>query len=281
VLIHVQHEVIFNEVRAHLGGEMTAAQQSLLSYDFAIIRQLFIVGGLTAAILLFAWPRLKVASWRFGRRVRRGLVIAAVCGLVLVNIAKFGGYCLKREYTIIDMAESLDRVTSDGVLLVGDCATTLSLEADVRSLPAYGELIRRGDYQTLEQQPITHFLIRFPTVLDYLEENFPGFENTLAPVGRYRLCGRDATVIRFGEWPGYPVTYVPTEFEDGMMHLSGGRADTAASLFQSFLADHLDSYEAMLGLAVCLSVSGNTSGAREVLDRAIAIAPAGALEYHL
>lgn len=280
-LIHIQHDIIFHGFRPGPGQYVTSAQQALLKYDLAIVPQVVIMGGLAAGILLLAGRRLGAAAWRFSRPVRKNLVLAAVGGLVLLNIAKFGDYCMNRKHTIIDMAGSLDRVTSDGVFLVGDCATTISLEADVRSLPAYGELIRRGDYQTLEQQPITHFLIRYPTLYEFLTNNFQGFEQKTVPVCRYRLCGRDATVIRFEQWPGYPVTYVPTEFEDGMMHLSRGRADTAASLFQSFLADHPDSYEAMLGLAVCLSVSGNTSGAREVLDRAIAIAPAGALEYHV
>jgi hypothetical protein len=281
VLIHVQHDVIFHSFRPDPRGYVTSTQQALLKYDLAIVPQVLVIGGLAVGVLLLAGRRLKAAQWRFRRPVRKNLVLAAVGGLVLLNIAKFGDYCMNRKHTIIDMAESLERVTSGGVFLVGDCATTLSLEAGFRSLPTYGVLIQRGDYRALEQQPITHFLIRFPTLYEFLTSHYPGFEQETVPVGRYRLCGRDATVIRFEEWPGYPVSYAPSEFEDGMLRLSRGHVDTAAGLFRSFLEDHPDSYEAMLGLAVCLSVSGDIGAAWEMLDEAIEIAPAGALEYHV
>jgi 4-amino-4-deoxy-L-arabinose transferase-like glycosyltransferase len=281
VLIHVQHDVIFKILQPNLGGTLTAAQQSLAQYDLSIAKQLLLTGGVAAGILLLAGRNLRRASLRFRRGTRKNLAVLAIAALVVLNLVKFAGYCASRTYSIVNMAESLERVTSPGAFIVGDCATTLSLETDFRTLPSYGEIIRRDDRKHFEQYPITHFLIRFPTLYEYLEANYPDFRAGYAPVDRYGLCGREATVIRYEAWPGYPDSYAPSEFERAMSLLSKGDIASAKPLFESFLGEHPDSYEAMFGLAICISVSGEIEAARDMLHRGIEIAPEGALSYHV
>jgi 4-amino-4-deoxy-L-arabinose transferase-like glycosyltransferase len=281
VFIHVQHDIIFKVIQPYLGGAMPASEQALARYDFSILQQLLVMGGASAAIMFLFGRNLREASWKFGRATRKNLVLAAVAALVLLNLGMFGDYCADRKYTIMTMAESLERVTSRGGFVVGDCATTLSLETDFRTLPSYGEVIRQGDKARFEQYPITHFLIRFPTLHEYLTDNYPAFPTTYVPVNRYSLCGRDATVIRFEQWPGYPKTYSPTRFEEGMFRLSRGHVNNALTEFEAFLESEPESYEAMFGSAVCLAVMDRQDEARAKLEAAIEIAPSGALEYHV
>jgi hypothetical protein len=281
VLIHIQHDIIFKIIQPYLGGAMPASRQAIARYDFSILQQLLVIGGATAGIMFLFGRNLRGASWRFGRRTRKNLAIVAIAALVLLNLGKFGDYCANRKYSIMTTAESLERVTSPGVFVVGDCATTLSLETDFRTLPSYGEVIRRDDKAGFEKYPITHFLIRFPTLHEYLTENYPAFAATYIPVNRYSLCGRDATVIRFEQWPAYPETYAPTRFEDGMLGLSLGQVSNALTEFEAFLKEEPGSYEAMFGSAVCLAVMDRSDEARAKLGGAIEIAPSGALEYHV
>jgi hypothetical protein len=281
VFIHLQHDIIFRAVRPGVRGYVTSAQQSLLRYDMAILPQILLTGGIGFALILFLGKSLGNATWSFAPRVRRDMLIVALGSFLVLNIARFADYCVNRKYSLVEMAESLERITSPGVFLVGDCATTLSLETDFRTLPSYGELIRRDDLEQLTSYPITHFLIRFPRLHEYLTENFPDFATRCIPVARYYLCGREATVVRYEQWPGYPSTYSPSDFEEGMMLLSRGHVNNALSRFQSFLEEHPDSYEAMFGEAICLSVSGDIGGARAALDQAIEIAPPDALPYHV
>ena len=281
LLIHVQHDVIFKILQPHLSGTLTSSQQALAGYDFSITKQLLLTGGVAVGILLLAGRNLGRASLRFRRGTRKNLAVIAVAALVLLNLAKFTDYCANRKYSIMIMAEGLERVTSPGVFIVGDCATTLSLETDFRTLPSYGEIIRRDDRRSFEQYPITHFLIRFPTLYEYLDSNYPDFKTGYAPVDRYGLCGREATVVRYEAWPGYPASYTPSEYEEAMSFLSRGDIGSAKPLFESFLREHADSYESMFGLAICLSVSGEIEAAREILQRGIEIAPEGALSYHV
>lgn len=281
VFIHVQHDIIFQVIKPNVGGAMTASQQALARYDMAIIQQMLVAGGAAAGMLLLLGRRLRAASWKFRRGTRKNIVIAALGALIVLNLAWFGDYSASRKYTIVETAESLERVTAAGVFIVGDCSTTLSLETDFRTLPSYGEVIRRDDREGFEQYAITHFLVRFPTLYEYLEKNYPDFTTTYVPVGRYRLCGRDATVIRYEQWPGFPESYVPSRFEDGMFRLSRGHVSNAFHEFEVHLEEHPDSYEAMMGMAICLSVMDRGEEARARLKEAIEIAPDGALEYHV
>lgn len=281
LLIHVQHDSIFKILELHRRGILTVPQQTIAGYDLSIAKQILLTGGVVAGILLLAGRNLRRASLRFRRGTRRNLALIAVAALVVLNLAKFADYCANRKYSVMTMAESLDRVTSPGVFIVGDCATTLSLETDFRTLPSYGEIIRRDDTKNFEQYPITHFLIRFPTLYEYLENNYPDFKRGYAPVDRYGLCGRVATVVRYEAWPGYPASYIPSEYEDAMSLLSKGDIGSAKPLFESFLEEHAGSYESMFGLAICLSVSGEVDAARDILRRGIEIAPEGALSYHV
>jgi 4-amino-4-deoxy-L-arabinose transferase-like glycosyltransferase len=281
VLVHVQHDIIFLTLRPHLGGNLTAGQQSLARYDQAIAPQLLIMGGVSAGLLLVFGKSLRRASWTFGRAASRNLAIIAFGAVVVLNVAKFADYCAGRKYSIVETAKSLERVTSPGVFLVGDCATTLSLEAGFKTLPSYGELIRRDDREAFERYPVTHFLIRFPTLYEYLDKNYPDFKTDYSPVDRYMLCGREATVIRYEAWPGYPASYKPSDFEEAMSFLARGEVVNASGLFRSFLDEHPDSYEAMFGLAICLSMSGSIDEARSMLEEGIRIAPADALSYHV
>ncbi len=281
LLIHIQHDVIFEVLGLGSGGAGAASHPSLLRYDLAIVPQILIMGGIAAAVVFLSGRRLREASWRFGPAARRNLAVAAVGGFIVLNLAKFADYCADRRYSIAETAESLDRVISPGAFVVGDCATTLSLETRFRTLPSYGEIIRRRDAETFERYPITHFLIRFPTLYEYLEETYPDFRMSCVPVGKYMLCGRVATVVRYEAWAGYPASYEPTGYEEGMTLLARGDAAAALRAFRSFLDEHPESYEAMFGVAICLSVSGDLNEARAILAEGIRIAPAGALSYHV
>jgi Tfp pilus assembly protein PilF len=68
---------------------------------------------------------------------------------------------------------------------------------------------------------------------------------------------------------------------DGMFRLSRGHVNNAYHEFETHLEEHNDSYEAMFGMAICLSVMDRADEARARLDEAIEIAPKGALEYHV
>jgi hypothetical protein len=66
-----------------------------------------------------------------------------------------------------------------------------------------------------------------------------------------------------------------------MLRLSRGHVSNAYHEFEVHLEEHPDSYEAMLGMAVCLSVMDRADEARMRLSEAIEIAPRGVLEYHV
>jgi tetratricopeptide (TPR) repeat protein len=177
-----------------------------------------------------------------------------------------------RRYSLVKAAESLERVLSDGVFMVGDCSTTLSLETGFRTLPAYGDLIRYQEKEAFEQYPITHFLLRFPTLFEYLKENYPGAADGMIPVRSFVLCGRYATVVRFPAWPGYAqAAYVPSGYENGFEALARGRLEEAGAAFEAFLERNPESPEALAALAVCKLQAGRVEEAESVVRKALVL----------
>jgi tetratricopeptide (TPR) repeat protein len=182
----------------------------------------------------------------------------------------------------VDGAHSLGRVLSDGVFLVGDCATTMSLEAGFRTLPAYGDLIRYEERAEFERYPITHFVLRFPTLYEYLTENYPGFAQNISIVRTFALCGRDATVVRYEGWPGYAESgYQPSRYEVAMAHLARGEFDAAVPALEEHLAANKDSYEALVSLAVCRIQTNQADAAVAAMERALEINPRDATSHEI
>jgi tetratricopeptide (TPR) repeat protein len=209
-------------------------------------------------------------------------VVIILVGMALLNTVRFAGFASERKYSIVEGARSLDRILSDGVFLVGDCATTMSLEADFRTLPAYGDLIRYDEREQFERYPITHFILRFPTLYEYLQKHYPGFSESIAAVRTFPLCGRDATIVRYEAWPGFAKSgYKPSDFEVAMGLLQAGQFEQASGVFEAFLAARSDSYEALVGLAICRMRSGRSDDAVALMEQALEITDRDALSYEI
>jgi tetratricopeptide (TPR) repeat protein len=166
--------------------------------------------------------------------------------------------------------------------MVGDCSTTLSLEAGFKSLPAYGDLIRYDEKEEFGKYPVTHFLLRFPTLYEYLDRNYPDFKNQMMAVASFMLCGREATVVRFHGWPGNSaVEYSPSLFERAMDQLRGGEFDAGGRLLESFLKDHPDCHTARSLLAFSKLQAGKAEEALAEARRALELSTRDALSYEI
>jgi 4-amino-4-deoxy-L-arabinose transferase-like glycosyltransferase len=282
-LIHIQQDVLYRVLSgARASGGLTQSQMSLYRFQAAVWPKVLIFGGISAALTFVFRRRITSAKVVLPARAGKAIVLVILMGIALLNTVKFAQYVSDRKYSIVEGAESLDRVLSDGVFLVGDCSTTMSLENDFRSLPAYGDLIRYDEREDFEKYPITHFILRFPTLYEYLAKNYDNFNSRLSPVKTFVLCGRDATIVRYEAWPGYAQSgYVPSEYEVGMEMLRSGRFDEAKRTLDGFLVKHPDSYEALVGLAICRIQTGDRDGAFSSIERALELNRRDALSYEI
>jgi hypothetical protein len=255
VLIHFQQDIIYRTLSrgaALVAGRLSPGEISLYNFHLATWWHVLIYGGIAAAVTLIFKHRIAGARVSFAHRGFKFVAIGVLLGFVVTHSLSFAGYISGRRYSIMDAAGSLKRVLSDDVFLVGDCSTTLSLEAGFRTLPAYGDLIRYEEKEAFEHYPVTHFLLRFPTLFEYLRDTYPGSVDRMVVVRSFVLCGRGATVVRMPEWPGYArAAYVLSRYEIGFDALRRSQVAEARSEFEQFLGEHPDSYEALTALAIC------------------------------
>jgi hypothetical protein len=281
VVFHFQQEIVFQIMtggKVVLVNEMNAFQKSLYKYQFMIFPQLVVFGGLCLALVLFFHRRIAGARLQLSHGAAKRIFIGAMAVVVAVGTVRFTLYAADRKYSIVESARSLSRVFSDGVLLAGDCSAVISLETNFKTLPSYGDLIRYKEKDLLEQYPVTHFILRFPTLFEYLSANYPDFEEVAEPVRIFGLCGREATIVTYGEWPGSKrSSYRPSGYELAVSSLHADDIATAADLFQAFLSKHPDSYEALWGLCLCAFRDGREQDAKALIERALELTDRDAL----
>jgi hypothetical protein len=285
VLIHIQHDLVFRILSggsAMMGRPSTPGMVSLYRFHLSSLRHLLIFGGLALAVCLIFRGRLLGARLKL-RRSWTGPVLAVVLlAFVSINMVSFARYAAGRRYTIIDTARSLKQILSAGVFMVGDCSTTLSLETGFRTLPAYGDLIRYDEKEKFGKYPVTHFLLRFPTLYEYLDRNYPEFKSQMTAVASFMLCGREATVVRFEAWPGDSAAdYSPSLFERAMDQVRGGEFVAGSRLLESFIDDHPDSYTARSLLAFSRLQTGQADEALAEARRALELTHRDALSYEI
>ena len=273
VILHVQQEIVFQIMtggKVVLVNEMNDFQKSLYKYQFMVFPQLLIFGGLAVAITMFFHDRISRGKPFLPVPRARRLFNIAVVAVVLLGGLRFGLYAAERRYSVVEAGKSLTRVFSKSVFMAGDCSSILSLDTDFKTLPSYGDLIRHKEKTLFEQYPVTHFILRFPTLFEYLNENYPDFEEVAVPVRIFSLCGREATIVRYVEWPGYASShYTPTQYERAVELLHIDDVEGARDLFRQFLTGHPDSYEAIWGLALCEYRDGNLAEAKTLIERAL------------
>ncbi len=284
VLIHIQQDIIHQVISraGSAGGGLTPGQMSLYRFGLSVWPKVLIFGGAAVVLTLIFRRRIVSAKAALPYGFRKTVFWLMVAGIVILNSAMFLGYVDQRKYSIVDGAASLDRVLSDGAFLVGDCSTTMSLESGFRTLPAYGDLIRYDEREEFEKYPVTHFVIRFPTLYEYLTKNHTDFNQKMVPVRNFVLCGRDAVIVRYEDWPGYGLSsYKPSGFEQAMGLLNEGLIDGARSGFESFLGRRQDSYEALVGLAICDLQQGRNDDAARALEKVFELTDRDALSHEI
>ena len=282
VLIHVQHDIIYQILTGDGGGPLAPSKAALYRFHLSTLRHVLIFGGASAAVCLLFGKRIRRGKVAISRHRSRLIVSLIILCLVVVNSGKFARYAYGRRYSILDGGRSLERVLSPGVFMVGDCSTTLSLETGFRSLPAYGDLIRYDEKEEFEKYPVTHFLLRFPTLFEYLTKNYPDFAERSIPLINFVLCGREATVVRYPDWPGHgPEPYSPTDYEEAMDLIRNRQPDPACQLLEGFVSKRPDSHEGLSMLAICKLHSGKTEEAKLAAERALELTGRDALSYEV
>jgi 4-amino-4-deoxy-L-arabinose transferase-like glycosyltransferase len=283
-MMHLQDDIIFKIISAARagGGGLSPAQISLYRFHGSSLRQILIFGVASVVITLLARKAMTRRQVIIPRRLRGVIALGVVSLIVVLNTGKFVEFARNRRYSIIDCARSLDRVLTERVFLVGDCATTISLETDFRTLPSYGDLIRYDEREKFEQYPITHFIVRFPRLFEYLSEKYPEFAREALAVRSFGLCGKEAAIVRYEEWPGYgEASYTPSGFETGMALLRGRRMEEAYRAFESFLRERPESYEALVGQAMCLLYMNRREEARTTIEKVFGMTERDALSYEI
>jgi 4-amino-4-deoxy-L-arabinose transferase-like glycosyltransferase len=284
VLIHVAQEIVHRVVTnaSSSAGGLSPGEMSLYRFEVSVWPKILIFGGAAVLLALLFKRRIVSAKAVMPYGFRRAAFALAVAGIVIISCVMFARYAENRQYSIVDAAGSLERVLSKGAFLVGDCSTTMSLDAGFKTLPAYGDLIRYDEKKEFEAYPVTHFVLRFPTLYEYLTKNYPDFTDSMMPVRSFVLCGRDALVVRYEEWPGYRLSnYKPSEFEQAMGFLKQGRLQEARDAFETFLEQRPDSYEALIGVAICDLQVGRTDDAAHSLERVFELTDRDALSHEI
>ena len=273
VLIHLQQDLIYRTLSGGgplVSGRLSPGEISLYNFHLSVWWHILIYGGIAAALTLIFRDRIKRARVSFAHSAFKPVGAILLLGFVIIHLMNFAGYADGRRYSIVDTAGSMKRILSDGVFMVGDCSTTLSLETGFRTLPAYGDLIRHKEKEVFEQYPVTHFLLRFPTLFEYLRDTYPDAVERMAAVRSYVLCGRGATLVRMPEWPGYSqASYVPSGYEIGFDALRRGDLAEARRAFERFLREEPGSYEALSALAICELQAGRIEEAEAAAGKAL------------
>jgi len=285
VLIHLQHDLVFRILSggaALMGRPSTPGMVSLYRFHLSTLQHLLIFGGAALGVCLIFRGRLLRGRPKLKREWTAPVLAIVLIGFVLINTVSFARYAADRRYTIFDSSRSLKRILSDGVFMVGDCSTTLSLETGFKSLPAYGDLIRYDEKEEFGKYPVTHFMLRFPTLYEYLDKNYPEFKNQMTAVASFMLCGREATVVRYDAWPGNSgMKYSPSLFERAMDQMRGGEPLVSVQLLESFLEHNPDSYTARSLLAFARLQTGQADEALAEAGRALDLTTRDALSYEI
>jgi hypothetical protein len=281
MILHIQQEIVFQVMtggRVVLVNEMNAFQKSLYAYQFMVFRHVLIYGGLALAITLFFHERISSGGAGLSLRGARRLFVTVVAIVIAAGTLRFAWYAADRKYSVVETGRSLTRVLSEGVLLVGDCSAIIALETDFKTLPSYGDLIRHEEKERFEQYPITHFILRFPTLFNYLSKTYPDFDTAATPVRIFGLCGREATIVRYDDWPGFKQAhYTPTPYEIGTMKLREEDIVGARRSFEEDLARNPGCYEDLWGLALCDYREGDYEDSQRTIEKALAITKRDAL----
>jgi hypothetical protein len=285
VLIHIQHDLVFRVLSggaALMGRPSSPGMVSLYRFHLSTLQHLLIFGGVALIVCIFFRGRLLSARPKLKRSWTGPVLAILLIAFAIINTVSFARYAAGRRYTILDSSRSLKRLLSDGVFMVGDCSTTLSLETGFRSLPAYGDLIRYDEKEEFGKYPVTHFLLRFPTLYEYLDKNYPDFKSQMIVVTSFMLCGREATVVRYGGWPGSSgAKYSPSLFERAMDQMRGGESVVGAQLLESFLNEHPDSYTGRSLLAFARLQTGEAEVALAEARRSLELTDRDALSYEV
>jgi len=278
VLIHVYQDIVFRLLRS---GGASRGTWLVTSYQ-SVWLKIAICLAIGVALWFMVGTRLRASKGLLTMRLRQILLFGSLAGLVISGSVRFGDYVSSRKYSIIDAARSLDRILGEDVFMVGDCSTTLSLETDFKTLPAYGDLIRYDERERFEAYPVTHFLLRFPTLYEYLTRTYPDFAKQAIPVRTFVLCGREATVVRYKQWPGLGASnYQPTDYEIGMEKISKGDYAGALEVLERFLDSNPDSHEALVGMAICHAHLGRMEQALRMIDRALGLTDRDPMIYEI
>ena len=207
MIIHIQQEVVFQVMtggKVVLVNEMNAFQKSLYTYQFMVFRHVLIFGGLALALTLFFHARISSGSTRASLRASRRLFAVAVAVVIAAGTLRFG--LVRRRPEVLGRGgrqEPDPRALRGG--LPGGGLLGADLPGDRLQDPA---VIRRPDTVQgegmFEQYPITHFILRFPTLFEVpVRRTYPDFEDVAAPIRIFGLCGREATMVRYDDWPGF------------------------------------------------------------------------------
>ncbi len=278
VLIHFYQDLAF----AFLTRAGSRNPMWLVRTYQSIWLKILLFGFASIAIWLTSGSRLKNSKGILGIRARSIIFFGVIVGTAILGSMKFADFASTRKYSIMDGAQSLKRILGENVFLVGDCSTSLSLETNFRTLPAYGDLIRYNERNLFERYPITHFLLRFPTLYEYLSKTYSDFKDQAIPIRTFVLCGREATVVRYKEWPGTKNSdYDPTQYEIGMEKLARSDFNGALADFEEFLASHKDSYECLAAMAICYMQLGKPREALSSIEQAVEISKRDAVVYEI
>lgn len=234
-----------------------------------------LASGATVGIVLWVWgrqarrepvrisvvPRLALAS-----------ILVALC--LVVDGSLHRSVWAGARHSLRETSVDLARTVGPGAFIVGTTATTLTLENGLRSLPAYGQIAKRGDAEGFRHYPITHFLLRDGALRDFLEANFPETFGRMRFVRRYVIGPAESTLYRVEAWPGAGGSvYEPTECERGMERLAEEDWEGAAEALEAFLKTYPDHAWATLALGLCYEKRGQGETAIDLMRRAAAVAP--------
>ncbi|MCK4546045.1 MAG: tetratricopeptide repeat protein [Candidatus Eisenbacteria sp.] len=219
-----------------------------------------------------------------GRPVGRsaGMPVRAALAIVLMGIILAVNGSLQRDarawerHSLRDVSEDLGEILGSGAFVVGTTATTLSLQNEMRTLPAYGRIAKQRDVERFRGYPITHLLLRDGALNEFLQSDFPGVSDSLVFLRRYVIGPTESSLYRLRGWAGVEPganRYNPTSYERGLEQLGAGNWAEAEGELQAFLEAYPENAAATLALGVLLERLGQREAALEMMQRAALLAP--------
>ncbi len=269
VAIHIEMDLLYRIIPWE---DENVFDSALFKHYVSVWRKILIFLSAGIGFLLVLGKRIETLKWDWGLGARKVILFSLLVAIAAQGSYSFLRYATKRSYSLLYAAHSLKRILGENVFLVGECATTLALETDFRTLPAYGDLIRHGEKDKFEAYPITHFLLRSQNLTDYLLKNYEDFEKRIIPIRFLVVGGLESLVVRDPKWPGYEKSnYVPSGFEVAIAKGAEGDLEGAIKDLEDFLGKHPDSYEAIAAIALYQAALGDLDEALETMERAIEV----------